>query len=457
MTRAYANGRTIVHKGDGLVDVAGPPDVCKTPSPAGPVPVPYVNVARTADLAQGARRTVIDGSPVALASSYIVTSTGDEPGTAGGGVISGRIRGKLKWQSTSLDVRVEGKGVARFTDAVSHNGNTFNASFFQCGTGWAYGDDFEGPCRICNRSPSSHRVPEKKKSSLKKARELYDALQAAYNEYQTLGNERVVLQGQLDQLKAQLAAANAAAAGSSTTAGPSTAGPSTTPPAAAPLTPQQRKALTQQIKDKGREVRGKQDEVGKRAVHKNRSVHGGYMIGVMICECGKVFAAMSGQTHAGFKRVVEELGFTLCDQQSGVDDYIAANPRVNDLDTRSTVHERWDDARDRNDNNEPFYNPPGVCAAAKLVTRNQGHIPRSMTEMFFAPLQPHQVDLRYRHYDRLHPFRVALRWLTRGRRGNHDVWREESFDPGVTVPSCVTCQSLVPLTLCNYKRRSCPG
>ncbi|MBZ5714680.1 PAAR-like domain-containing protein [Nannocystis pusilla] len=447
MTRAYANGRTIVHRGDGLVDVAGPPDVCKTPSPAGPVPVPYVNAARTADLAQGARRTEIDGSPVALASSYIVTSTGDEPGTAGGGVISGRIRGKLKWQSTSLDVRVEGKGVARFTDAVSHNGNTFNASFFQCGTGWAYGDDFEGPCRICNRSPSSHRVPEKKKSSLKQAQALYDALQAAYDDYRALGDERVALQGELDQLKAQLAAAGTSAAGPST-AGPSTAGPST-----APLDAKQRKALSQRIKDKGREVRGKQDEVGKRAVHKNRSTHGGYMIGVMVCECGKVFAAMSGQTLVGFKRVVEELGFTLCDQQAGVDDYIAANPRV---DARLRVEERWDEAKNRNRNNEPFCNAPGVCAAAKLVTRSGGHVPRSMTEMFFAPLQPHRVDLRYRHYDRLHPFRVALRWLTRGRHGDHDVWREESFDPGVTVPSCVTCQSLVPLTLCDYKRRSCP-
>lgn len=113
MTGVLANGRTVIHAGDGLKHVAGPPDVCKTPSPGGPVPIPYVNLAQDSDLAQGARTVTIAGNAVALASSHLSTSTGDEPGTAGGGIVSAKTKGKMKWGTTSDDVRCEGKGVAR--------------------------------------------------------------------------------------------------------------------------------------------------------------------------------------------------------------------------------------------------------------------------------------------------------------------------------------------------------
>jgi len=35
----FANGRSIVHKGDGPTNTSAPPDVCKTPTPGGPVPI----------------------------------------------------------------------------------------------------------------------------------------------------------------------------------------------------------------------------------------------------------------------------------------------------------------------------------------------------------------------------------------------------------------------------------
>jgi hypothetical protein len=92
--------------------------VCKTPSPGGPVPIPYPNVAMDGDLAKGAKN-----NPVALASSNLSTSTGDEAGTAGGGIISSKTKGKLTFGSSSLDVIVEGKGVVRFMDVTQHNGN----------------------------------------------------------------------------------------------------------------------------------------------------------------------------------------------------------------------------------------------------------------------------------------------------------------------------------------------
>lgn len=164
MSSVYANGRSITHKGDGHTQICTLPDVCKTPSPGGPVPVPYVNAAKDADLVDGSTSTEIEGNPIALSSSSLSTSTGDEPGTAGGGIISGKIKGKLAWASSSIDVKVEGKGVVRFLDVTLHNGNRFNIGLVNNGdpfmpSGWTYGDDDE--CPDCKRKmDASHQIQE---------------------------------------------------------------------------------------------------------------------------------------------------------------------------------------------------------------------------------------------------------------------------------------------------------
>jgi hypothetical protein len=165
MTKTFANGRTIVHKGDGKTNISAAPDVCKTPSPGGPVPVPYVNLAKDSDLSEGSTTVEIEGHPVALKSSALGTSTGDEAGTAGGGLISSKTKGKMTWGTYSLDVKFEGKGVVRFMDVTQHNGNTFNTAFLQeGGTGWAYGDDPVGESnecpRSCGKDKASHRILE---------------------------------------------------------------------------------------------------------------------------------------------------------------------------------------------------------------------------------------------------------------------------------------------------------
>lgn len=161
MATVFANGRSILHAGDGNKHVAAPPDVCKTPSPGGPVPIPYVNVASDSDLAKGTKKVSIEGKSVALASSNLSTSTGDEPGAAGGGIVSSKTKGKLTWNTSSADVKFEGKGVVRFMDVTQHNGNSFNSAFTSMGgTGLAYADDFEGPCQICSKGPEKHRALE---------------------------------------------------------------------------------------------------------------------------------------------------------------------------------------------------------------------------------------------------------------------------------------------------------
>ncbi len=134
VTTAYANSMTIVHKGDGLQFVAMAPDVCKTPSPGGPVPIPYPNIAMSSDLADASKSVKVDGNPAALESSNLRMSTGDEAGTAGGGVVSNKIKGKLTWILYSTDVKFEGKGVVRFLDSDLHNGNGSNTMGTSGGT-----------------------------------------------------------------------------------------------------------------------------------------------------------------------------------------------------------------------------------------------------------------------------------------------------------------------------------
>jgi uncharacterized Zn-binding protein involved in type VI secretion len=114
------NNLTVVHAASGGI-AASFPDVCKTPMPpGGPVPIPYPNVARSADTANGSTTVKIDGKPIMLKDSYFSTSTGDEPGSVGG-VVSGKIKGKAEPIGYSFDVKVDGKNVFRLTDPMRTN------------------------------------------------------------------------------------------------------------------------------------------------------------------------------------------------------------------------------------------------------------------------------------------------------------------------------------------------
>lgn len=121
------NNLTVVHKASGGSSIAAP-DVCKTPTPGGPVPVPYVNAALSRDTAKGSRQVRVDGHSIMLKSSHFSTSSGDEPGTLGG-LVSGKTRGKAYPRSYSFDVKVEGQPVFRFTDMmVQNSGSPGNAA-----------------------------------------------------------------------------------------------------------------------------------------------------------------------------------------------------------------------------------------------------------------------------------------------------------------------------------------
>lgn len=97
------------------------PDVCLTPSPGGPVPIPYPNIAQLSDATETADQLQVGGLKVLLQGSKVSSSSGDEGGTAGGGVASGMIQGEMEVTSGSTTVLYGGKGVARFGDPTTQN------------------------------------------------------------------------------------------------------------------------------------------------------------------------------------------------------------------------------------------------------------------------------------------------------------------------------------------------
>ena len=114
------NFLSVVHKSSNGITIAFP-DVCKTPSPGGPIPIPYPNIAKSSDTAKGTKKVKCDGNPTCVSSSNFRMSTGDEAGTAGGGIISNKIKGKAEFVNFSFDVKFEGKNVERSFDLMLHN------------------------------------------------------------------------------------------------------------------------------------------------------------------------------------------------------------------------------------------------------------------------------------------------------------------------------------------------
>ena len=115
------NFLSVVHKSSNGVSIAFP-DVCKTPAPPAPfVPIPYPNIAQSSDTAKGTKKVKCDGNPVCTKDSNFRMSTGDEGGSAGGGMISSKIKGKAEFVMFSFDVKFEGKNVSRAFDIMLHN------------------------------------------------------------------------------------------------------------------------------------------------------------------------------------------------------------------------------------------------------------------------------------------------------------------------------------------------
>lgn len=115
----FANMRGIAHKGSGGMSPVFP-DVCKTPTPSGPVPIPYPNIGKASDTSSGPTTVKVDGQmPMTKGAKYMM-STGDEAGSLGG-VISSKFKGPCEFMMYSFDVKFEGKNVCRMGDPLFHN------------------------------------------------------------------------------------------------------------------------------------------------------------------------------------------------------------------------------------------------------------------------------------------------------------------------------------------------
>lgn len=141
------NNKTVVHAGSGGMSTATP-DTCKTPTPGGPQPMPYPNLAQSSDASQVTTSVKIDGNGVMVKDSTFAQSSGDEPGSAMG-IMSNKVKGPASFTNQSTDVKFEGKAVPRLSDPMGQNegaGNSSNATSPaemqgpQVGTGATPGD-----------------------------------------------------------------------------------------------------------------------------------------------------------------------------------------------------------------------------------------------------------------------------------------------------------------------------
>ena len=124
----HINGvsNSLAHKGASGFARCTVPDVCKTPSPGGPVPVPYPVIISMSNALQNGTKTVkVDGGNMAaVKGSELSRCNGDEPGTAGGVTSSTNMK-EAKWLLYSFDVKLEGENACRLGDMMTMNhGNT---------------------------------------------------------------------------------------------------------------------------------------------------------------------------------------------------------------------------------------------------------------------------------------------------------------------------------------------
>ncbi len=119
MPTVFANMRGVAHQGSGGMSMIFP-DVCNTPTPVGPVPIPYPNIGQSSNTSSGPTSVTTDGQmPMTKAAQYSMSS-GDEAGSAMG-VMSGQVAGPCQFMMYSFDVQFEGSNACRLADPLFHN------------------------------------------------------------------------------------------------------------------------------------------------------------------------------------------------------------------------------------------------------------------------------------------------------------------------------------------------
>lgn len=103
------------------------PDVCKTPTPVGPVPIPYPNIAMLKSASKQAKKVLVCGAAPLVKVSVVPNTNGDNAGV-NGGLVSGKFMKKCQFTTSGKKVQFGGKNAVRNLDSVkSNNGNAFGA------------------------------------------------------------------------------------------------------------------------------------------------------------------------------------------------------------------------------------------------------------------------------------------------------------------------------------------
>ena len=95
----------------------GFPDVCNTPTPAGPVPIPYPNIAMGPMGVPAVYNVLFMGTPAHNLSTTVVMTNGDNAGVATG-VASGSVMGPSRHLTGAFTCLVGGMPASRMTSVA---------------------------------------------------------------------------------------------------------------------------------------------------------------------------------------------------------------------------------------------------------------------------------------------------------------------------------------------------
>jgi hypothetical protein len=98
----------------------GFPDVCLTPTPAGPVPIPYPNIAMGPTAVPNCPTILIMGAPVHNLATTIPMTNGDNAGV-NMGVASGTVMGPSRHVVGAFTVLFMGMPASRLTSVSLQN------------------------------------------------------------------------------------------------------------------------------------------------------------------------------------------------------------------------------------------------------------------------------------------------------------------------------------------------
>ena len=103
------------------------PDVCNTPTPVGPIPIPYPNIALTtmAIPPTAALKVLISAMPAHNLMTTVPMSNGDNAGVALG-IASGMVMGPCRHTMGSTNVLYGGMPATKMTSMSGQNGMSMN-------------------------------------------------------------------------------------------------------------------------------------------------------------------------------------------------------------------------------------------------------------------------------------------------------------------------------------------